>query len=107
MADGKQEMKTIAIVNTDGDDFWAGGLDVTAADVPADAVSFSLFLTRWSGQGTSQSKFADINIKLIDPGSRSAGPLTPTGKKDLSSDRVDSLDGLHIRYPDASDSKKE
>lgn len=37
-------------------------------EVPADAVSFSLFLTRWSGQGDYRSKFSDFTIKFIDPG---------------------------------------
>jgi hypothetical protein len=99
MADGTKVIKTVAITQTDGDFFWAGGSDETPAEVPAGAVSFSLFLTRWAQQGSSISKFADISVKFVDPGVHIGQIIFPDPSRlPFASVRPISHDGLY-RYP--------
>jgi hypothetical protein len=67
LADGsKIFMNMNDTVRTDPDS-WGGRGVATTAVVPQEAVSFSLYLTRFSAQGDALSKFADIKMTIVDP----------------------------------------
>jgi hypothetical protein len=69
MADGtKKVMNTVRLFRSDPPDSLGGVKILDISNLPTKAVSFSLFLTRFSGQGTELSKISKIEVRYLEPG---------------------------------------